>query len=195
MASIKILKKIVYKERDTEIEIILSRRTKMSTTQKRVYTTERKKEAEKRRRLLEPKEENINGLASVIAVKITDQPMTEKKKKDREKTLSIIAWVNEVNKQRNEETRQYVNDWIQPWDWRFVTTTTLYKYIPFERPGINLSQAIDHIKQQLAQYGPPANRVTDSGENIPLWYMSNNKLRQAVYKASVRRREMLRTSS
>jgi len=153
----------------------------MALTKK--YEDLKRKAAEKRKQLLKQStenKENLYGLASITARKIRTPSEREA---DRQKTNHIITWVNNVNMARNViETH-----WNQPWDWRFVTEKTLHKYVPFEK-NISLSQTMDHITNNLRRYNPASNIITSPDEDTPLWCMSRNAIRRALYKASIRRR-------
>jgi len=143
--------------------------------------------ARKRKQLLKQlkeNKENFNGLALITATKIQTSSLTvNKKEADRQKTDYIIKWVSNVNQARNiAETH-----WNQPWDWRFVTEKTLHKYIPFEK-NISISQAMDHITNNLQRYNPAPKIISSPDEDTPLWNLSRNAIRRALYKASIRRR-------
>lgn len=148
--------------------------------------------AEKRKQCFKEDKENINGLSSVTAIKI-HTPKIDVKKKDanRQKTNFIINWVMTVNKERSIGEQE---QWNQPYDWRFVTAKTLYKYIPFEKDNINIAQAVDYIKEQLAAHERPKKRCRNEEETTLLWHMSNNQLRTAVYKAAQTRTRLFRTN-
>jgi len=134
--------------------------------------------AKKRKQSLKVDKENINGLSSVILVKI--------------ETLKI----NEINRQKNNPNimtgnkARRINDqqqWNQPFDWRFVTENTLYKYIPFEE-NINISQAMDYVTDKLKQHEPSTKIIKAVDKDTPIWYMSRNAIRSALYRASIQRR-------
>jgi len=141
-----------------------------------------RREAAKKRRQLNKTEnkENIYGLASVTAQKIHT---TDENEEDGRKINHIVTWIQNVNMARDAiETH-----WKQPWDWRFVTEKTLHNYIPFEK-NINLAQAMDHITNNLQRYDKKSTVITTPDEDTPLWNMSRNAIRRALYKASIRRR-------
>lgn len=141
--------------------------------------------AEKRKQCFKEDKENINGLSSVTAIKIhTPKIYVENKEADRQKTNFIINWVRTVNKERSIGEQE---QWNQPYDWRFVTGNTLYKYVPFER-NISISQAIDYITNKLNIHGPSTKKIKTMDDDTPIWYMSRNALRRTLYKASIRRR-------
>jgi len=86
---------------------------------------------------------------------------------NKEKHLSIIQWVFEVNNARKEQH----SDWNQPIDWRMVTAHTLHKYIPFEKKNINIAQAVDYIKEQLAPHERRNVQKRDANvKRRPHWY-------------------------
>jgi len=150
----------------------------------RKYEELKKAAAEKRRQICNTDIINSHGLASVRQVKkdVDD----EARKQNRAKHISIIQWLNEVN-----AVRQYHNtDWNTLTDWRMVTERTAHRYIPFEQKGVQLSDAISYITENLAKYEKPINARKCVGENTPLWYLSRNALRKALYRASIRRTEM-----
>ncbi|KAE9541101.1 hypothetical protein AGLY_004346 [Aphis glycines] len=89
--------------------------------------------AEKRKQFLKVDKENINGLSSVMLVKIQTPKINEINKQETNPSIMTINKARSINKQEQ---------WNQPFDWRFVTENTLYKYIPFEK-NINISQAMD----------------------------------------------------
>ena len=134
-------------------------------------------------------EENMSGLISIQAEKIQDSPEEIQRKINKDKHLYIIQWVTEVNAARKKSN----TDWNQPVDWRMVTATTLHQYIPFEKQNFNMTQAIDYVKGQLAQHERPIKRRKTEKEPILIWYMSNNQLRTAIYKAAQTRTRLFRT--
>lgn len=151
--------------------------------------------AEKRRRQCTDKEEeNPNGLASVRAVKImktenkTEQQIREE---NRKKHIAIIAWVAEVNRSRQIITKKKTEQWNQPNDWRVVTQKTLHKYIPFENPQINLTQAFQYVMEKLKPFGAPKTNGKLQSVDTPIWGMSKNQIRNAVYKAAITRKNAL----
>jgi len=74
-----------------------------------------------------------------------------------------------------------------------VTTNTIHKYIPFENNNINISQAVEYVREQLATYEKPKNKIKVDNDNTLLWHMSNNLLRTAIYKAALTHTNMFRT--
>lgn len=150
----------------------------------RKYEELKKAAAEKRRQICKTDTINSHGLASVRQVK-TDAN-DESRKRNREKHMSIIQWVNEVNAVR----QRHNTDWNTPADWRMVTERTVHRYIPFEQKGVQLSEAIRYITENLAKYEKPKTARKCVGENTPLWYLSRNALRKALYRASIRRTEL-----
>jgi len=95
-----------------------------------------------------------------------------------------------VNKAREKKHL----DWNQPTDWRIVTGNTLHQYIPFEKQNINISQAVDYVKNQLAQHERPVKKQKTEKEPTLIWHMSNNQLRTTIYKAAQARTRLFRTS-
>lgn len=158
--------------------------------------------AAKRRKLVSGTEEAVNpaGLASVIAVKTThtpveatsETPAKPKKKLDMTKEVYIMAWIAGVNKARRICGNGTTEQWDQPLDWRFVVQNTLHKYIPFENPKVNSAQAMMYITQKLAKFGPPKTPFNGSAADMPLWYMSKNMLRRTIYKAALKRTDMIK---
>jgi len=103
---------------------------------------------------------------------------------NKEKHLSIIIqWVNKVNAARQRPG----TDWNAPVDWRMVTVRPLHKYIPFEQQNVNITKAFNYITEKLARYEAPKNTCKPIDANTPLWYLSRNSLRKALYRASIRR--------
>lgn len=159
----------------------MNQKSNMAPTRK--YEELRKQAAEKRRKLISENKENIMGLASVVPVKtITDQ-LTQQQ--NREKHLSIIKWVIEVNAARSNVS----NNWNKPTDWRIVTEKTVHKYIPFE--NTTLSQAFEQVIQNLARFEKPKTRIDVIDDNTPLWYLSRNNIRRALRRASRRHHSQL----
>lgn len=155
---------------------------------------ERELAAKTRRKPVE--KENMLGLISIQATRmqaISQQPAIrktpEEAQRNKDKHLYIIQWVKEVNDARKKQD----TDWNQPIDWRMVTASTLHKYIPFEKHNVNISQAVDYVKTQLAQHERPKKRRKTEDETTLLWHMSNNQLRTAVYKAAQTRTRLSRT--
>jgi len=108
---------------------------------------ERELEAKARRKTVE--KENMLGLISIQATRIQAVPFQlaiqntpEEAQINKDKHLYIIQWVTEVNAARKKQN----TDWNQPIDWRMVTATTLHQYIPFEKWNVNISQAVDYVK-------------------------------------------------
>lgn len=157
---------------------------------------EKEKAAEKRRKLAEPNKENenTNGLSSVAAIKISTED--EKRRiENRRKTQEIISWVASVNSATGLFQRTVPEEWNQPFDWRYVTQKTLHKYIPFEKPQVNISFALQYVKEHLDPYGPPHHTLKQSDADTPIWYMSNNRLRQALYSAAINRKILITSTS
>jgi len=150
----------------------------------RKYEELKKAAAEKRRQICNNHTINSHGLASVRQVKI--EANDEARKRNREKHMSIIQWVNEVNAVR----QRHNTNWNTPVDWRMVTERTVHRYIPFEQKGVQLSEALRYITENLAKYEKPKGARKCVEENTPLWYLSRNALRKALYRASIRRTEL-----
>lgn len=150
----------------------------------RKYEELKKAAAEKRRQINSNDIINSHGLASVRQVKINVND--EARKRNKEKHMSIIKWVNEVNAAR----QRHNTNWNTPADWRMVTERTVHRYIPFEQKGMQLSEAMRYITENLAKHEKPKTARTCVGEDIPLWYLSRNALRKALYRASIRRTEL-----
>lgn len=128
--------------------------------------------------MLKTNKENIAGLASVVAIKAID---AQTRQKNREKHRSIINWVTAVN-----EARKHEEKWKKPTDWRLVTERSINRYIPAE---INTqATTFIYVTQQLARYEKPKTVIDNPDETTPLWYLSRNALRRALYRASARRR-------
>lgn len=134
-------------------------------------------------------EENVLGLMSIQAEKIQDTPEETQRKINREKHRHISQWVTDVNAARNKQNA----DWNQPIDWRMVTAKTLHQYIPFKKQNINMAQALDYIRNQLAQHELPTKKLKTENEPTLIWHMSNNQLRTAIYKAAQTRMCLFRT--
>lgn len=125
----------------------------------------KKRAAEKRRQLTIRDTRGDEMLATVQAIKIS---------RHNSSTAKI-----------EEKKVHYSSGWRQPVDWRLVNEGTLYKYIPFQEPNINQAKAIQYIKEQLLQYPKPSRKIVDPTKDTPLWYLSNNQLKRAVYRAAV----------
>jgi len=157
----------------------------MKTTGK--YEHLRRAAAEARQRTLKVDKIDSYGLASVRQVKVNSLGEEAERKRNKEKHMAMIKWVTEVNKARQKHN----HEWNTPADWRMVTEKTLHRYIPFEQKNIQLSDAVNYITECLAKHEKPKNTKSTIGQNTPLWYLSRNKLRQAVYRASIRRTQAL----
>ncbi|KAF0718321.1 ubiquitin-protein ligase E3B [Aphis craccivora] len=151
----------------------------MNTTGK--YEQLKKKAEEARRKACKTEEVDANGLASIRPTKIISPADEAERKRNKEKHLAIIRWVTEVNAARQQPTA----DWKTPVDWRMVTEKTVHKYIPFNQKNIQLSEAVRYVTEHLAKHGRPKNKKTEVGEDTPLWYLSRNQIRKALYKASI----------
>lgn len=165
--------------------------------------------AEKRKRMTDCNKENQFGLSSVRAVKIGINELKEnqinllfvgpvkntedeeKKQQNRIKHESIIKWVTDVNRARQERIIDSQKDWNQPNDWRFVTEKTLHKYIPFEKVDVNISIAFEYVTHHLSKFVPATKIIKSTDEDTPLWYMSRNTIRRTLYKAGINRHNML----
>ncbi|KAL4144052.1 hypothetical protein QTP88_006286 [Uroleucon formosanum] len=141
--------------------------------------------AAKARQLLRTEsKENILGLVSVRQVRIGEIPTEEEKRqRNREKHLSIIQWVKDVNTVKQYHT----TDWNELMDWRLVMEQSIHKYIPFEQSSVNLTRAVDYGGQKLEQYGRPKSTDNRINDDTLLWHLSRNALRSAIYRASIRR--------
>lgn len=155
---------------------------------------ERELAAKTRRKPVE--KENMMGLISIQATKIQAIPhqlavqnTPEEAQINKDKHLYIIQWVMDVNAARNKQN----TDWNQPVDWRMVTAKTLHQYIPFEKQNINMAQAVDYVRDQLAKYERPMKKHKTENEPTLIWHMSNNQLRTAIYKAAQTRMCLFRT--
>lgn len=148
--------------------------------------TARKIAAENRRKLIEENKENLTALASVKAVR-TDKRLAEEdeKQQNKKKHLSIIQWVTEVNSARHIQ----IDNWNKPIDFRMITEESVHRYIPFEQQNVNLSVAFNYVKEMLAKYEPPRKKQKTVSTKTPLWYLSNNELRTALFRASIRRKQ------
>lgn len=153
----------------------------MKTTGK--YEKLKKAAAEARHKPYRTDEVDYNGLASIRPIKIISPADEAEQKRNKEKHMAIIKWVTEVNAARQQHTA----DWNTPADWRMVTEKTVHKYIPFEQKNIQLSDVITYVTERLAQHEKPRNKPASTGEDTPLWYLSRNKLRKVLYRASIRR--------
>lgn len=147
------------------------------------YEDLKKAAAEARHRSHKNTVVDYHGLASIRPVKITSPAKEAERKRNREKHAAIMKWVTEVNSARQE----HVSNWNTPTDWRIVTEKTIHRYIPFEQKNIQLSEAVRYMTERFAQYEKPRNTRTVVNEDTPLWYLSRNQLRKALYKASIRR--------
>lgn len=136
--------------------------------------------------MMEENKENLTALASVKAVR-TDKRLAkeDKKQQNKKKHLSIIQWVTEVNAARHIQT----DNWNRPTDFRMVTEESVHRYIPFEQQNVNLSVAFNYVKEMLAKYEPPKKKQKTLSTNTPLWHLSNNELRTALFRASIRRKQ------
>ena len=148
---------------------------------------EREQAAKARKKPMEA--ENMWGLISVQAKKIQNTPEETEHIINKDKHSYITQWITEVNAARKKQD----TDWNQPVDWRMVTTTTLHQYIPFEKQNINIAQALDYVKNQLAQYERPMKKHKTGKEPTLICHMSNNQLRTAIYKAAQKRTCLFRT--
>lgn len=157
----------------------------MKTTGK--YEHLRKAAAEARQRTFKVDKVDDYGLASVRQVKAVSPGEETERKRNKEKHMDIIKWVIEVNEARR--TRNH--DWNTPVDWRMVTEKTVHKYVPFEQKDIQLSEAVKYVTECLAKHERPKNSKAIIGEDTPLWYLSRNKLRKALYRASINRTRAL----
>lgn len=148
------------------------------------YEDLKKAAAEARHKLHKTDIVNYRGLASIRPVKTTSPAEEAERIKNKEKHAAIIKWVTEVNAARQEHIS---SNWNTPADWRMVTEKNIHRYIPFEQKNIQLSEAVRYVTERLAQYEKPRNTKITVGEDTPLWYLSRNQLRKALYKASIRR--------
>ena len=147
---------------------------------------ERRRAAQARRQPI--MEENMLGLASIRAVKKQNGVKEDiTREANREKHRSIIRWVTEVNSCRR---KQHL-DWNTPIDWKKVTEKSVHKYIPFEQQNINIGEALNYVTENLAKHGRPKNTCKNIDETTPLWYLSRNAIRKALYRASIRRTKIL----
>lgn len=163
-------------------QVIIHQQTvNMKTTGK--YEHLRKAAAEARQRTLKVDKVDDHGLASVRQVKVISTGEEAGQKINNAKHMAIIKWVTEVNEAR--QTRNH--DWNTPVDWRMVTEKTVHKYVPFEQNGMQLSEAVKYVTECLAKHERPKNGRVIIGEDTPLWYLSRNKLRRALYRASINR--------
>ncbi|CAI6351889.1 unnamed protein product [Macrosiphum euphorbiae] len=79
--------------------------------------------AKKRQKMLKTNKENIEGLASVVAINKAIDIKT--RQQNREKHQSIINWVTMVNAARKHEEK-----WKKPIDWRLVKERSISRYVP-----------------------------------------------------------------
>jgi len=158
----------------------------MKTTGK--YEDLKKAAAEARHRMHKVEEDDYHGLASIRPVKMIS-PDEETERKRNKEIMEIIKWITEVNKTRQNHN----NDWNIPADWRKVIekTVTVLKYIPFEQKDIQLSEAVRYVTEGLSKHERPKNVRAVIGEDTPLWYLSRNILRRALYRASIKRARMV----
>jgi hypothetical protein len=101
-----------------------------------------------------------------------------------------------ISTSRGEERytagRETTIQWREPLDWRFVTANTLHNYIPFEKSNITQGGTLKYIKGKLAKFLPPTSTYQDTEGSTPIWYMTGNQLRKAVYRAAFTRNDIVK---
>jgi len=89
----------------------------------------------------------------------------------------------------DKKTNKYGGN--KPANWRMIIEKTIHQYIKFEQQGVKLSEVVHYVVRNLAKYKKPKHTCKEINENAPLWYLSLNAIRKALFRASINSTKLL----